>query len=694
MLVRSLHSYWHLALRLFGGCVGGSGLLLAGTVAEGGPHFTDLGPRVFGATTHAAAFGHAPDGRLQVYILQDGALDGGQTPVKFIVADVETGQVRQSLTLPGSEGGWALGVASDGRVYAGVYRSGQVYCYDPGEGSMADLGQALPGQSFVYGFSAGAGGEIYGGTFPGAQVFRYHPDTGFSQVGGEAIRASLDRPPTYARAIGFDARRQVLYAGVGPGAQVVRYDLATGQARTMIPPNHTEADFPYAPTVIGSRLFVRLISTEQALVIAMDETGQGTLEATFRMTGLSFGADEAGRVYYTSDRNLMVYDPETKATRPVGDKPWPANSYATLLVRLTDQGRFPGETAVGVCNFGGRIWLAKTSVESGKTEATALEIAPVAQSISSSLMGPDGRIYLGGYLTGGVAIFDPLQPRVVGPTWRGVAQSEGMTHVGGKMYFGGYPGALLYEYDPGQAWKEGANPRLLFSLHAERQDRPFAMCSDGAHTVIMGTVPEYGVTGGALTLHDTRTGRRRTLGHRELGLTDLSIVSCVYLDGVVYAGTSISGGLGVGPTQAKAKLLVCPVDGSPSVALALPDSIPNQTVISAAIVGPDRKIWLMVEGWLVVFDPVTRQFEEPRNLFPAVRYKPVASAVVVKDASLLLARDGWVYGTISGKILFKLDPRSRALTVLTETGGGIDLMQDAAGNLYFTRGINLWRYAP
>ena len=50
------------------------------------------------------------------------------------------------------------------------------------------------------------------GALRGADLVEHQP-AGFSQVGGEAIRASLDRPPTYARAIGFDARRQVLYAG-------------------------------------------------------------------------------------------------------------------------------------------------------------------------------------------------------------------------------------------------------------------------------------------------------------------------------------------------------------------------------------------------------------------------------------------------------------------------------------------------
>jgi len=435
------------------------------------------------------------------------------------------------------------------------------------------------------------------------------------------------------------------------------------------------------------------MSSEMGLVLDVDDAGVARVDATFRMTGLSFCGNER-TAYYTADRLVHAYDFATRTVRPVDDTPWPANSYASTLHTFADQVRFPGQSVVGIANYGGRIWLARTSTVNGHTEAAALEAAPVAQTISSILAGPDGKIYASGYLTGGTGVYDPEKPGVVSPTLRGAAQCEGMTHLNGRLYFGAYPGAIVYEYDPEKPWKEGANPRTLFSLKDASQDRPYAMANDGAHRVLIGTVPEYGVIGGALTLYDVQTGRHRTLSHRELGIDGLSIVSLAYHKGVAYAGTSVSGGLGATPIQSRAKLLRYNLGTGAVEVTAIPDSVGNQRVISAVTVGPDGKIWMMVEGWLLVLDPETNRFDEPRNLFPAVKYAPKASAVVVKDAALRLARNGWMYGVISGRVLFKLDPKSRELKIISETEGGHDLVEDRTGALYFTRGTSLFSFRP
>ena len=101
----------------------------------------------------------------------------------------------------------------------------------------------------------------------------------------------------------------------------------------------------------------------------------------------------------------------------------------------------------------------------------------------------------------------------------------------------------------------------------------------------------------------------------------------------------------------------------------------------------------MVEGWLVIYNPVTGTFDYRANLFPSLVYTPTASSVFARDATLVTAKDGWVYGTIQGRILFKLDPATKAMTVITATEGGTGLTADVYGNLYFFSGTNLRRYA-
>ncbi len=676
----------------------GVAVLLAGLVAAAGAAATrieDLGPRVFGATTHAAVFGRDRTGAAKAYILQDGALAGDSAPAKFVVVDVDTARVERTLAIPGGEGGWAMTVASDGAVYAGVYRSGHVFRYEPGAEKLEDLGMTAPEQSFLYGFCAGENGAIYGGTFPGAQVYRYSRAAGFERVDGGAEKKISGALPTYVRAVAHDAKRGVVYAGYGPNARVARIELATGRAREVLPAAFAGADFPYAARVVGDTLLVRLLSTNQALALDVSGEEGAKVAAVFPSTGLSFSeADADGNVTFTNQARPSVFNVTTRTVREIGREAWPANSYATAWLDLADQKQFPGNTAVGICNSGGRIWLAKTNLKTGETLSAPLAIDGAAQTMSSLVVGPDDRVYVSGYLTGGTGIFDPAKPGEIHPTLRGAAQAEGMTALGGHLYFGGYPGALVYDYDLGQPWREGENPRVLFKLAAQHQDRPYAMTNDGAGRVVIGTVPEYGELGGALTLLDTRTGEHVFRSAEQLGIRDLSILSCAVLDGAVYAGTSISGGIGAHPTQTRAKLLRYDLAGDTSEAFALPDEIPNQAAITAVTVGPDRKIWLMAEGWLVVFDPATRRFEHQANLFPQVRYEPKASRVMVHDATLLTARDGWVYGTIQGRALFKLDPKTRALTVISANEGGSGLVEDSAGRLYFVRGISLYRHVP
>ncbi|MBP8256891.1 MAG: hypothetical protein KAX37_06160, partial [Opitutaceae bacterium] len=611
----------------------------------------------------------------------------------LIVADVETGKVKRLLVLPGTEGSWGVTVASDGVVYVGAYRNGHVYRYEPGGDSITDLGPALAGQTFLYGLCAGSGGEIFGGSFPGAQVFRYSPRLGFEQIGEQPVLPGIGQKPTYVRTVAVDANRGLVYAGTGPGAQLARIDLESGRAIDVLPPEFRETDFLYGLMTTGSKVLVRLMAPGKGLVLDVSDSGHARVDATFPMTGLSFCADEFS-AFYTADRFVFAYDFKSHAVRRVGTTSWPGNSYASTLHALSDQGRFPGRSVVGIANYNGRVWLARTSTVNGHTDALPLDAAQVAQTISSILAGPDGKIYASGYLTGGTATFDPEKPDIRSPTLRGVAQCEGMTHLNGRIYFGAYPGAIIYEYAPSKPWEEGVNPCTLFSLKEARQDRPYAMANDGGHRIVIGTVPEYGVVGGALTIYDTATGKHRTLSDRELGIPDLSIVSLVCHKGVAYGGTSISGGLGADPTQSEAKLLCYNLETGTSDVVEIPEEVGNKRVISAVIVGPDGRIWMMVEGWLLAFDPATRRFDEPKNLFPKVQYAPKASAVVVKDAALHLARDGWVYGVISNRILFRLDPKTRDLGVVSETEGGHDLVEDRAGTLYYVRDTSLVSYRP
>ena len=64
-------------------------------------------------------------------------------------------------------------VAPDGSLYVGTYPNAHLYRYDPGAGTVTDLGQPIPGESVIYGLTADQNGNVYAGTYPTAHAFGY-----------------------------------------------------------------------------------------------------------------------------------------------------------------------------------------------------------------------------------------------------------------------------------------------------------------------------------------------------------------------------------------------------------------------------------------------------------------------------------------------------------------------------------------
>lgn len=195
-----------------------------------------------------------------------------------------------------------------------------------------------------------------------------------------------------------------------------------------------------------------------------------------------------------------------------------------------------GTTLVGTSSTG-RIWHYDRRTGKGTLFASTVTGQPV--SVRSMGVGPDGRIYAGGFFTGGLAAYDPKTGE--SQFWPNVGQSEGIVTHKGKLYLGVYPGARIYEFD-------GTAPKELLNLAAQEQDRPFAMVSAG-DLLAFGTVPKVGTIGGALGLYDPATGK--AVIKRDL-IPGQSIIGLAYQDGVIYGTTSAFGGTSTPQGEAQA----------------------------------------------------------------------------------------------------------------------------------------------
>jgi hypothetical protein len=118
------------------------------------------------------------------------------------------------------------------------------------------------------------------------------------------------------------------------------------------------------------------------------------------------------------------------------------------------------------------------------------------------------------YPGGNGAVFDPKTNQSTGFL---LGQAEGIISVGNKVYYGIYPGGDIYEVDI--TGGKMSDPKLLFKIESD-QDRPYKMeYADGK--LIIGTIPDYGKLGGALTIYDIATGDKQV--YRDI-IKDHSIV--------------------------------------------------------------------------------------------------------------------------------------------------------------------------
>ncbi|WP_329519193.1 hypothetical protein [Spirillospora sp. NBC_01491] len=582
----------------------------------------------------------------------------------FSVIDTRDGSRKYELPLPGALGTWAVTAGPDGTAFIGSYSSGKAFRWAWGAAAVTDLGTPLPGETFIWAVAADSAGRFYGGTSPGGRLFRHDPATGAVRdygrlVEGEQFVRSLD--------IGPDG---TVYAGLGAHAHVVTVDPETGAKRELPLPAGLDTDqFAYDVRVVGRYLAVRFAASAAAGELWLyDLAHRRWTRHVPGVSGIGLVA-QGDRLQVIRDGDVTAVDVSTGTTRVL------AHVESDALLHLV--GRLSGSELLVKANTGGGLW--RVNVRTGKVVALQAELPEQPTAVESLGIGPDGKVYGSGYLSGGLASYDPATGAVVGR--KGVGQMEGMVTVGDKLYLGEYPKALIYEYDPALPWAPGTNPRKIMDLSKQQQDRPFAMIDAGG-VLAVGTVPTSGVLGGVLALYDPKTGTGRVLDDV---VPTQSIVGLTYRDGVVYGTTSVWGGNGIDAKEPDAKLVAVDVATGAVRYTAVP--VPGERAISGLTTDDKGHVWGFSTCTVFEFDPATRQ------TLRSAKYCDYAWDKVHhvwRDSFLFFdARDGNLYGKAQAKV-FKIDRDTLAYTQLARPISV--LTQAPSGDLYMTRESNFFRW--
>lgn len=457
----------------------------------------DLGRPIVGATNAGAGYTTDANGR------KIGVVVAGGSPSEFSAVDILTGERLASRTLTNTVMAWSFVTAPDRSVYLGTQTGGEVWRFDPDNLSLELIASKPFGQTHLWAATLDDRGRPVFGTYPGGKVIAYDPGTGDWQDYGQQAEGNI-----YVRSLAADGHH--VYAGSGSvRATLTRLDTTTGE-RTQIPlpAGHESDTFTYDLSVAGDLLFARPTPSNDLLVYSLSE--QRWVDTVPEVVGLAVSPELGTQDSGTTRREALIapirgaviaYDLDTLQQRRISMDLGGAAARGWSLMELGTAG-FPGVSAVTATSKGVfHAWNPAT----GETAAVKGDVVPTPYLVRSMATGPGGDVFVGGYGSPpGIARVD-ADSGATEPL-NGVGQTEGLVAHGDDLVFGTYPGARIYTYDTTKPWNPPSNPVTgadALQL-GEHQDRPVGW-TDAGDVVAIGSMPDYGLLGGALSLLDPST---------------------------------------------------------------------------------------------------------------------------------------------------------------------------------------------
>jgi len=611
----------------------------------------ELGTLASSPVTLSAAYG-VENGIPVMYTTVTG---GSDNPAMFCVIDMTNYSLIRAMPLEQGNGG-ADGhiLDSKGNVYT-IARNG-IYRYTPGSASVERLA-GVPGATALYGLAIDEHDTIYGGTYPTGSVFKF--DTVNEEL---TVFPQLSPGREYVRSVAY--YEGVLYAGTGAIGELWKMDPATGEAvkipfpETSLYTVPSEVKQMYTLSIAGSLMFI-LTSNQNLLIYDLEAQdwydGWSTDEQHRRYyRGMYVSPPLDGKVYLNMEREFYSFDLATGEMEATGI-PYEQYLRGVGWVELgNEEGDMPGKSLATLYNGG----IVLVNFTTKKMKVYDPVVPGQAVSIQSLEFGPDGKLYGAGYLGAFGARYDTQTGQ---KEEFNMGQAEGMVPYNGKMMFGVYSGAYIYEMDPALPIQPGENPKMIHHIGG-KEDRPFAMAAGGGK-LFVGTIPKIGTLGGALSIYDGSSW----VTYEDL-IHNQSIMGLAYREGtgLLYGSTTVWGGLNIEPTEAYAKIFVWDVAEGKLVKEFVPGIKQQNNIgpkaIGALTFGPDGLLWGAAYGTLFAMDPDTFEIVKEKEIHPT-NWAFSHSWVPTK---LRWGDDGFLYTTLGG-VLTVVDPQTMAHAVIPGT---------------------------
>lgn len=569
--------------------------------------------------------------------------------------------------LPAGIGSWGLIQGKDGRLYLGSYNEGKLLCFDPQTETWIRLPQMSAEfrqrESIICTLVQAPNGDIYYGTYPGAHLVRYSPRRGTVEDLGRAADES------YLRHLAVTTGGIIL-CGVGTrDPKIVAYDPRTGRF----------SDLPRAPNLKTGVMMKPLVGKKYVIqpapsgVAIYDADTLKFLHEFPLQNASSFNMIDSDHVLYETSNKFQILDLSNGTTK----------AYYSLAANVLQNGWY---TTPGGNLFGLRVEsYYYVDVKKRHSEMRSIPVDGLGQEVFWLRSAPDGSVYGGPQL--GQTMFRYSATKKQLTSYDQVIDQAGEIYYGipyqRKFYTISYIEATLAGYDPAKPWHSGsettANPRLILHI-SDDQYRPVGGIHSGPNgQLYIGTQPDYGLLGGALSAFDPLTQSLEV--HRNI-FQDEEIGAVAADERYVYAEADPGGGGGSRPTATGAHFFVWDpaqrkivfdhvfADGHPITAIA--------TVNGHAYFEDDGDLW---------------DYDRGLGRLKILLHMQGRKGVPLE--SLQAAKDGTLWLIVGGE-LAHIDPANRGIEFFPETIGHATsgLTIGADGAIYFGCHTDIWIYHP
>ncbi|HZY62646.1 MAG TPA: hypothetical protein VFE38_08975 [Edaphobacter sp.] len=585
----------------------------------------------------------------------------------------------KSWKMPAGIGSWGIIKGQDGNLYMGTYSDGMLLCFNPRTKKWIDIPQSpvefRKKEFIITDLVQAPDGNIYYGTYPGAHLLRYDPH---ARTVTDLGKAANDEK--YLRWLAVTPQGIIL-CGIGPRhGRVITYNPKTNAFQTITPERY-QTPGVFSKTLATSRYIIEAQHRPGGRVLVYDVNTFKLLHV-YSVPQKNNGSGNQS-IFTLIDSNHILYQD---------------NDLKLMSLNLTNGDRTvlfesPGTAANNRWYFdksGNILGLLVQSYvyldrKTGQVTHHSIPLPFPGQSLRWLSSTPDGLVYGGPSL--GQTFFSYDLKRNVLTSYDQVNDRTGEIYYGipykGKLYTISYAEAGLSVFDPQKAWNSGenvsSNPRTILYIPKD-QYRPVGGIHLGpGGKMYIGTQPDYGLVGGALSVFDPVTEKldvyRNIIPNEEIGAIGTD-------SRYVYCGADGEGGGGSMAVADQAHFFVW----DPQLKKIVFDHIFPDGGGIGAIAAVNGHAYFVRGNNLMDYNAAAHTL---KPIYHFDRPRPVPSE------SLKAAKDGTLFGIFGGE-LARFYPSTGKMEFFPETAGHatIGLALGSDGTVYFGNGMDMLMYHP